>query len=438
MTVEHVEVWLWGDHVASLVDTDERVTFGYTPRFQTSRIELAPITMPLSPDTFSGFERLNSETFRGLPGLVADSLPDKFGQAVIDQWLAIQGRPPGSMTPVEQLRYIGSRGMGALEYRPATERNAPPDEALDIAALVGLASAALGKKESLETLGLKTEEQLAQILSVGTSAGGARAKAVIAWDPSSGEVRSGQVSDLPASFEHWLLKFDGISDSRDKEAFADPAGYGRLEYAYSLMAAEAGITMSNCRLLEEGGRAHFMTQRFDRVGATGRLHYQSLNAIAEYDYNTPRAASYEQALQVMRRIGLSRPEIEQQVRRCIFNLVCRNQDDHTKNLGFLMDRRGTWTLAPAFDVTCAHNADGRWTNQHQMTVNMKADGFQREDLFALGVAADMTSTEVDQVINEVEAAGRQWSEFAEQAEVFPAQRRINDTFRTFSATGASI
>ena len=428
--VEIAEVWLWGTHVASIADSGDQVTFRYTPEFQTSGIELAPITMPLSNAIFSGFESLNPATYYGLPALVADSLPDKFGKTLIDQWLATHGRPAGSLTPIERLSYIGTRGMGALEYRPATERADVPDGPLEVEQLLELASTALTTKEGMVASGLATSEQLTEILSVGTSAGGARAKAIIAWNPDVGEVRSGQLTDLPDGFSHWLLKFDGVSENRDKEALADPAGYGRIEFAYSLMAAAAGITMAESRLLEEGGRAHFVTRRFDRVDATGKLHYQSLNAMAEYDYNTPRSASYEQAIAAMRRIGVGQSDVAQQVRRCIFNVVCRNQDDHTKNIGFLMDRQGQWRLSPAFDLVYSYNPQGAWTNQHQMTVAGKADDFERADFWQLGETADLSRREVDALIDEVTAAAKQWPTFASEADVFDEHRSIAETFRS--------
>ncbi|MEL6430775.1 MAG: HipA domain-containing protein, partial [Planctomycetota bacterium] len=321
-------------------------------------------------------------------------------------------------------------------YRPATERDAVPDEALDVARLVRLASEALRAKEGLrvdatDDAGLGDEEGLRQILSVGTSAGGARAKAVVAWHPERREIRSGQLTDLPDGFEHWLLKFDGVDENRDKEALADPLGYGRIEYAYSRMARDAGIEMTECHLHEEGGRAHFMTRRFDRVGARGRLHYQSLCAMEGYDFNEPRTASYELAFQTMRKLGLGVPDLDQQVRRTVFNVVCRNQDDHTKNIGFLMDREGRWRLSPAFDVTYAYNPSGAWTRAHQMTLGLKSDGFERADVTEpLAKASGLGMADVEAIVDRTVEVASRWSEYADEAGVAdPSHRRIDETFR---------
>lgn len=431
MTVSVAEVWLWGRHVASLAEGPRGVTFRYRPDFATSGIELSPILMPLDPNrVYDGFDRRNPDTFKGLPPLVIDSLPDRFGETLINRWLALEGRPPGSLSPIERLCYIGDRGMGALEFRPATARADTPDEALDVERLVALASQALRSRGGTIATGLTAQSDFAQILAVGTSAGGARAKAVIAWNPESGEVRSGQLAELPEGFEHWLLKFDGVAENRDKE-LADPLGYGRIEYAYSLMARAAGIDMAECRLLEEGGRAHFMTRRFDRRNGSRKLHYQSLCALAGFDFNERRSASYEQAFQTMRRIGLGKPEILQQVRRTVFNVVCRNQDDHTKNIGFLMDPRGRWTLSPAFDVTYAFNPTGRWTAQHQMTLGGRDDDFSRAGVEeALVAATGFRREAIAEVIDTVLDAAESWPAHADEAGITePSHRAIDRAFR---------
>lgn len=431
MTVSIAEVWLWGRHVASLAESPRGVTFRYTPDFASSGIELSPILMPLDTHrVYEGFERRNPETFKGLPPLVIDSLPDRFGETLINRWLARDGRAPGSLSPIERLCYTGARGMGALEFRPATAPDALASDALDVERLVELASMAMRSRGGTLATGLADQSDFAQILSVGTSAGGARAKAIIAWNPDSGEVRSGQQTDLPGGFEHWLLKFDGVAENRDKE-LADPLGYGRIEYAYSLMAAAAGIDMADCRLLEEGGRAHFMTRRFDRSGPTGKLHYQSLCAMAGFDFNERQSASYEQALQTMRRIGLGKPELLQQARRAAFNIVCRNQDDHTKNIGFLMDQRGRWSLSPAFDVTYSYNPAGLWTAQHQMTLGGLGDGFTRADVEqALSTASGYRRADIAAMVDEVLDAAAQWPRFAEEAGIEePSHLAIDQTFR---------
>lgn len=416
MSIENVQVWLWGRHIASLgTDSSRRITFRYVDEFTRSGIEVSPFLMPLGSRIFDGFERRNEATYKGLPPLVIDSLPDRFGEALIRQWAARQGRTD-RLTPLERLCYTGDRGMGALEFRPATERPEVHDEVLDVAQLVELASAALRAKEGL-SVGLEDREDFAQILSVGTSAGGARAKAVIAYNPDTGEVRSGQSPELPDGFEHWLLKFDGVDENRDKE-LADPLGFGRIEYAYSLMARAADIEMMECRLLEEGPRAHFLTKRFDRIGANAKLHYASLCAIAGYDFNLPQGTSYEQALMTMRGLGLGFNEIEQQVRRCIFNIVGRNQDDHTKNIGYLMDQRGRWRLSPAFDVVFSYNPSGEWTSRHQMTLAGKADDWERNEIVeALAMSSGMNARDVSTVLDEVVAVVGEWEQFAEAAGV---------------------
>ena len=387
--------------------------FEYAPNFLTSGIEVSPVMLPLGPGRFS-FPNLPRETFKGLPGLVADSLPDKFGNLLIDQWLARQGRRPESFDPVERLCYLGTRAMGALEFHPILLPDSPP-ETLHLDALVQLANDALASRESLHANLSQSPEALATILRVGTSAGGARAKAVIAWNPATGEIRSGQVQSSPG-FEAWLLKFDGVSANRDKE-LNDPLGYGRIEYAYHLMARAAGITMSDCRLLEENGRAHFMTRRFDRGPDGGKFHMQSLCAIAHFDFNQAGAYSYEQAFQVARRLDLPQPDLTELYRRALFNILSRNQDDHTKNIAFLMDRRGGWRLAPAYDLIYAYNPTGAWTHRHQMTFAGKRENFTTRDLLDAAGAADLKPARAKSVLKQVHAAVDSWQTHAESAGV---------------------
>ncbi|MFV0277748.1 MAG: type II toxin-antitoxin system HipA family toxin, partial [Parahaliea sp.] len=343
------EVRLWGRTIGavSLAEGDTVASFEYAPAFVGSGIEIAPITMPLSRRVFR-FPDLAMETFRGLPGLLADSLPDKFGNALIDAWLASQGRRGDSFNAVERLCYTGNRGMGALEFAPATGPVPRRAVQVEVDRLVELASDVLSHRHTLQgsLADADKSEALRDILRVGTSAGGARAKAVIAWHPQSNEVRSGQVA-AGEGFEYWLLKFDGVSGNRDKE-LEDPGGYGLIEYAYYLMARDCGIDMTPCRLLEESGRQHFMTRRFDRLEGGEKLHMQSLCAIAHYDFNMAGAYSYEQALLVMRQLGLPMVQVEQQFLRMAFNIVARNQDDHVKNIAFLMNKAGEWSLSPAF------------------------------------------------------------------------------------------
>ncbi len=394
---------------------NEAASFEYAESFLNSGIEVAPLMMPLRKGAFS-FPSLPKETFKGLPGLLADALPDKFGNLLIDQWLARQNRTPESFTPIDRLCYLGNRAMGALEFEP-TMQNPKPDQVLEIASLVELANAVLQNREALQTTLISDHEKdaLADILRVGTSAGGARAKAVIAWNPKNGQIRSGQVK-LPKNFEHWLLKFDGVSGNADKE-LADPMGFGRIEYAYHLMALEAGITMNPCRLLEENGRAHFMTQRFDRTDDGDKLHLQTLCALGHYDFNQAGGYSYEQAFQIARQLNCGQSEIIELYRRAAFNILARNQDDHTKNISFLMNRRGVWSLAPAYDVTYSYNPSGAWTSSHQMTFNGKRDAFTKDDLFAAGKSADLKPRQIQSVLEQIDSALNAWRKVANRAEV---------------------
>ena len=419
------EVRLWGRSIGAVSVEDARsaAAFQFTDEFTRSGIQVSPLRMPLSDRVYS-FPGLARETFHGLPGLLADSLPDRFGNALIDTWLATQGRSAESFNAVERLCYIGSRGMGALEFAPAQGPKSRTSEPLDIAALVQLASDVLSQRSGLRhsMASADTAETLRDILRVGTSAGGARAKAVIAWNRQTNEVRSGQVA-AGDGFDYWILKFDGVSGNRDKE-LEDPTGYGSIEYAYALMARAAGIDISECRLLEENGRRHFMSRRFDRLSGGEKLHMQSLGALAHFDFNLAGAYSYEQALQVMRALDLPMASIEQQFRRMTFNIVARNQDDHVKNIAFLMDKQGRWSLSPAFDVTYSYNPDGLWTATHQMSMNGKRDDFTLEDFRTCAKFASMKRGRAEAILDDVIAAVKRWPEFAEQAKVLPQWREV--------------
>jgi serine/threonine-protein kinase HipA len=407
------EVLLWGTRVGAVsLPAGERVaTFEYAPDFAASGIELSPLEMPAAAGRRYRFPRLSPESFEGLPGLLADSLPDNYGNALIDAWLAIQDREPGSFDAVERLCYIGQRGMGALEFRPATGPRPTKSHAIDVAALAELAAEVMAKRSDLAAslARPKREQALKEILRVGTSAGGARPKALIALSPETNEVRSGQL-DVDPGFEHWILKFDGIEDStRDLGA---SRGYGAIEWAYAEMAKAAGVEMTECRLLPENDRRHFMTRRFDRTASGDKLHMQSLAALAHLDFRQPGAHSYEQAFQVIRRLGLPRKDAEQQFLRMVFNVVARNQDDHVKNIAFLMDRDGRWSLSPAFDLVYAYNPSGRWTAQHQMSINGKRDGFTREDLRRVAGLASMKRGRAEEILAGVTDAVGDWPELA--------------------------
>ncbi len=412
------EVIMWGRTIGavSLAEGTEYAAFQYTPEFAASGIEVSPITMPLSNQVYV-FPELPRVTFHGLPGLLADSLPDKFGNALINVWLATQGRTAEDFNAIERLCYMGSRGMGALEFAPLTGSIARIDQRIEVDALVQLASDVLNRRSHLHTT-LKNDhraEAMKNILHVGTSAGGARAKAVIAWNRATNEVRSGQV-DAGQGFEYWLLKFDGVAGNKDKE-LDDPRGYGAIEYAYALMAQDAGITISECRLLEENGRRHFMTKRFDRTDNGGKLHAQTLAALAHFDYNYPGAYAYEQALLVVRQLGLPMASVEQLFRRMAFNIVARNQDDHVKNIGFVMNQQGEWSLSPAYDVTYSYNPEGEWTGQHQMSMNGKRDGFTLEDFRACAKSAVMKRGRAETIVKEVTEVVANWRAYADKAGV---------------------
>lgn len=416
MTVAAVQLWGTEIGAVSLADDESVASFEYEPDFAAAGIELSPLRMPATPGRVYRFPELARTSFDGLPGLLADSLPDRFGNALIDAWLAAQGRAPGSFDAVERLCYIGMRGMGALEFVPALGPDPTIDDELDLAALVDLAGEVLTRRADLsESLAAPGKHQaMEEILRVGTSAGGARPKALVAWNPETEEVRSGQI-EVPPGFEYWILKFDGVDDtSRD---LGRSKGYGAIEWAYSEMARAAGIEMTECRLLEEGDRRHFMTRRFDRGADGDKLHMQSLAALDHLDFELDEAHSYEQAFGAIRRLGLSAEAAEEQFRRMVFNVVARNQDDHVKNIAFLMNRRGEWSLSPAFDVVYSFNPVGRWTRVHQMSINAKRDDFTTADLDAAASTAGLKRGAGRRITEEVTVTVTRWPEFAAAAQV---------------------
>ena len=422
---------LWGRDIAAVSWLDDRAVgvFQYAPEFLGSGIEVSPITMPLREGTYE-FPELAKDSFKGLPGLLAECLPDKFGNALIDAWLAREGRTPESFNPVERLCYLGNRGMGALEFLPTILGAPNSDRQLDVAALVRLANDVISERGSLGgTLSGEDDTKAIQdILRVGTSAGGARAKAILAWNEQTGEIRSGQVPGK-AGFTHWVMKFDGVTGNKDKE-IADPQGYGQIEFAYSQMAVAAGIKMSRCRLHRENGRAHFMTERFDRTRDGKKLHMQSLGSLMHFDFNQPASYSYEQAIQACYLLDLSMDDREQQYRRAVFNVIARNQDDHVKNTAFLMNREGQWRLSPAYDLAYAYNPDGAWTGQHQMSVNGRRDDFELDDFVALANVAGIKKRKAKSIFDEVVETVRNWPEYATAAAI-PSDTitRIEKTLR---------
>ena len=410
-------VMLWGAKVGVVLwdEEAETATFEYTAEFVQSGLEIAPIHMPLAAGKTYEFRSLNRDVFKRLPPALADSLPDDYGSALFDAWLAREGRDRRSVSPVERLLYTGTRGMGALEYLPAHDFESRAGESIQIDSLVALASQVLSERESLAdriSNGKITEddEALKRLIQVGTSAGGARAKAVIAIN-ENGDIRSGQVK-APAGYTYWLLKFDVAKHSTRLE---DSQGFGRIEYAYYLMAKAAGIEMTECQLFEEGSWAHFMTKRFDRTDDGQKLHMLTLGAMDHADFTRPGEYSYEEAFSVMRELGLPASDAEQFFRRMVFNVVARNQDDHCKNFAFLMDGEGEWFLAPAYDVAWSYKPGSEWVETHQMTINGKRDNFVRDDLLA--VIGRVRSFNPSQIVDEVIETVRKWDEYAAKAGV---------------------
>lgn len=388
-------------------------TFEYDKDFARTGIELAPILMPLAESNryFIFPANRDSSTFKGLPGLLADSLPDKYGNALINTWLTRQGRATNSLNPIETLCFIGERGMGALEFEPVVPKSRNSSSQLDIGSLVEIADEILsGRKKFSTNINSDEEKALLDILKIGTSAGGARAKALVAFNTKTGEVRSGQTL-APEGFDQYLIKFDGVTDSQ----FGVSKGYGRVEMAYYLMAKEAGISMTESRLFEENGRAHFMTKRFDRLTNDEKIHVQTLCAMRHFDFNEVSLYSYEQLFETMRLLGLSYPEAQELYRRMVFNVLSRNCDDHTKNFAFCMDQSGVWRLSPAYDICHAYRPDSAWVSKHALSINGKRKDITYDDL--LQVAQSMNIKNAKDIIDQVKDAVSKWEYFANHVDV---------------------
>lgn len=428
MTTATVKLWETPIGYVSM-DTGERFArFEFDPDFVAAGIELAPLVMPSVARRIYQFPELPPHSFYGLPGLLSDSLPDRYGQRLIDVWLAQTGRAPEDFNAVDRLCYTGSRGMGALEFHPSTGKTDAEDQRLEVKELVELASLAFASKEVLDTkLGDDTGQQgLLDILSVGTSAGGARAKAVIAFRPETQQVRSGQLQ-LPAGFEHWLIKFDGVEFNGDW-GVADPAGYGLLEYSYYEIAKSCGITMTECRLLAENGRSHFMTRRFDRDPDGPKKFVQTLAAVAHFDYYASGHHSYEQVFMTMKQLRVPQASLEQQFRRVVFNLVGCNQDDHVKNIAFMMDRRGSWDLSPAYDL--CHSEGSDFTRNHQLSIGGKTHDFTTQDLKHLADYAGLPRGRDKLILEQVLDAFATWPSMAAKLGVPEAlQQHVRRTLR---------
>ena len=395
--IKYANIYLWDLHMASLVEeASGLIKMEYTPEFINSGYNPSPLFVTPEKGRVYEFSQLPFGTFKGLPGFIADCLPDKFGTAIINHWLEKSGRPKDTYTTIERLLYQGSRAMGALRFEPQERKDLNKQVSIDLEGLIAATAEVLGERMLLDT-NLKTDDEaLLTILRVGTSAGGARPKAVVAYNSETGDLRSGQV-DAPKGYEHWLLKLDGV-DENNPAAYSETMNYGCLEYAYYKMVLACGIDMMECRLLEDGRRHHFMTKRFDRIGGSHRVHMVSLCGMAHYDYNQPDSWSYEQLFRVMRGLRLTQTEMEQAYRRMVFNVIGCNQDDHTKNIEFLMDTDGVWRLSPAFDMSYAVGAG--FTRQHQMSVNGKRQHITRQDMLVVAAEVGMKSAKASEIIEQ--------------------------------------
>ncbi len=422
MVMEVINVTLHNTEVGAVsFDTERGIgAFEYAPSFIKKEIELSPIKMPLSKRIYS-FPELDFNTFKGLPGLIADSLPDDFGNAVLNAWVAAQGRSPNEITPLQRLQYTGKRGMGALEFAPATRlRSLNASQPVEIDSLISIAQEILNSRgefeASLNREGEEDREAMISLLSVGMSAGGARPKAVVAFNKDFTQVRSGQTS-IPNGFSHYIMKFDGVSEhNSNQETFGDPLGYGAMEYVYHLIATKCGINMMPCHLLQEGNRRHFITQRFDRK-TNQKIHVQTLNGIAHVDYKKPGSFSYAELFSLARQLKLSATEAEQLLKRMIFNIVMRNHDDHSKNIAFILNEK-QWSLAPAYDLAYSYKPKSKWVNSHWMSLNGKRDNFNRTDFYSLEKLSPLfNKRKIDETINETIEHVSKWSQLAKDWEV---------------------
>lgn len=428
-------VKIWGQTVGAVAwnENQQFASFEYEMKFKAKNIDLAPIKMPISSNqNIFSFPELrpskNNEynTFKGLPGLLADVLPDKYGNQLINSWLAQNGRPENSMNPIEQLCFIGTRGMGALEFEPSELKATKKSFQVEINSLVDIAQRMLDKRKRFET-NLNENEQRAiiEILKIGTSAGGARPKAIIAYNKKTGQVRSGQ-TNAPKGFEHWLIKLDGVSDAQ----FGESKGYGRIEMAYYNMAKDCGIKMMESELLEENGRAHFMTKRFDREKESIKHHIQTFCALQHYDFNEVNSYSYEQLFQTMRLLRLPYPDAEQMYRRMVFNVIAKNCDDHTKNFAFRLKEGSNWELAPAYDICHAYRPDSIWVSQHALSINGKRRGIQKDDLMNFAKAMNIKKSAT--IISEINTKVQDWNNYADEVNVNAKLRdSIKETLLNF-------
>lgn len=406
--IKYANIYLWDIHMGAIAEDDSgRITMQYTPEFVKSGYNPSPIFVTPQQDRLYEFSQLPYETFKGLPGFIADCLPDKFGTAIINRWLDQSGRPRDSYSTTERLLYQGSRSMGALRFEPQERTDLNKNIRIELDGLVNAAAEVLKDREELQTNIATDEEALLMVLRVGTSAGGARAKAVVAYNKETQDLCSGQI-DAPEGYEHYLLKLDGV-DPDQPGRFGKSLHFGSLEYTYHLMALECGVDMTECMLLPDGSRHHFMTKRFDRIGSSHRVHMVSLCGMNHMDFNQPYSWSYEQLFGVMRGLNLPHPQIEQAFRRMVFNVIGCNQDDHTKNFSFLLDEDNVWKLSPAYDMTYAKGSG--YTRQHQMSVNNKRTGIAREDILKVASSIGVSQSHANGIIDNISDVFSRFTDF---------------------------
>lgn len=412
------------DNAVGAVSFNEETGIGafeYEPSFIKKGIELSPLKMPLSKKIYM-FPGLDKQTFKGLPGLIADSLPDDFGNSVLNAWVASQGRSAGDISPLERLQYTGKRGMGALTYAPATRvKQFNSSNNIEIQSLVSVAQEILNDRNDfnvdLNGYGQQDKQAMLALMSVGMSAGGARPKAVLAFNEDFTKVRSGQ-TDAPKGFQHYLMKFDGVNQhSKDQETFGDPMGYGAMEYVYYLMANKCGITMTDSYLLNEGERRHFITRRFDRLG-NKKLHTQTLNGMAHISYKYPGSFSYEELISVVRQLKLSPEEAMQIFKRMVFNVIARNHDDHSKNFSFTLNSDEVWQLSPAYDIAYSYKPGNKWVNSHWMSLAGKRDDFVRQDFYGFErLSPIFTKSKINNIIDKTSYEVSKWKSLAIENDV---------------------
>lgn len=416
--IREIEITLWGQKVGRLAwDGDlKAASFRYDRGFLQAGIDIAPLTMPLAESdegTVYRFPENRNACFKGLPGLFADMLPDNFGTRVTDEWFASQGIDPESVATACRLAFVGTHGMGALEFAPAAYPKFMDESAeFHFKDFTRIVNGIFSGRDDFRRDIRQGDAPFSDIVRAGSSAGGAKPKAVVAFNETTGEMRCGQVP-APQGFGYWLLKFEGVTFSEHKSPMSTPEGLGNIEYAYHKMARDCGIDMTECRLLPAGRLCHFMTKRFDRDANGNKLLTQTLAGMAHL--NREERHSYEEMFDIMGRLRLDYGQFEQLFRRTVFNIMGRNHDDHTKNHSFIMNRQGQWRLAPAYDLCYAYKPDGTWTIRHQMSANGKREDFTADDLIAVGEKAGITRPK--EIVGQIADVFSRWTEYAKDCGV---------------------